>query len=57
MDTMYIIARIMQGGPFSADGFRYFLDFAENWIVKRAPLRHDGGYDIGNAVVVCDFTL
>lgn len=58
MDTMYVITRIMQSGPFSADGFRYFLDFdGANWIVKRSPLLQDGGYDASNADVFCNFTL
>jgi len=58
MDTMYIITRIMQSGPFSADGFRYFLTFdGSSWIVKRAQLAQDGSYDMGDAAYVCHFTL
>ncbi len=55
---MYIITRIMQSGPFSADGFRYFLTFdGSSWIVKRAQLAQDGSYDMGDAAYVCHFTL
>ena len=57
MDTMYIITRIMQSDPFSFDGFRYFLDYAGSWIVRRARLRPDGGYDMSTAEYVCNFTL
>jgi len=57
MDTMYIITRIMQSGPFSFDGFRYFLDYAGSWIVKRAQLHPDGSYDMNTAEYVCNFTL
>lgn len=58
MDTMYIITRIMQSGPFSLSGFRYFLAFdGSEWIVKRAQLIPDGGYDVGDAAYVCHFTL
>lgn len=93
MDTMYIITRIMQSGPFSFDGFRYFLDYviavaplpaagatsprdscgiqrgaaadplregggaSGSWIVRRARLRPDGGYDMSTAEYVCNFTL
>ena len=55
---MYIVTRIMQSGAFTADGFRYFLDFVlDRWIVKRSPLLPDGGYDASNSEYVCDFAL
>ena len=58
MDNMYIITRLMQSGPFSIDGFRYFLDFdGANWIVRRSKLFPDGGYDASESAYVCDFTL
>ena len=58
MDRDYIITRIMQSGPFSADGFRYFLDYnGTSWIVKRAQLSRDGGYDMNAATYVCHFAL
>ena len=58
MDTMYAITRIMQSGPFTAEGFRYFLDYdGTRWFVMRSPLLPDGGYDAANAERFCDFAL
>ena len=58
MDTMYIITRIMQSGPFSDGRYRYFLDYdGTRWIVKRALLFADGSYDAGSAESYCNFEL
>ena len=58
MDNIYIITRIMQSGPFSDDGYRYFLDYTgSDWIVQRSRLNPAGGYDMSDAEYVCHFAL